>query len=99
MLFSRGWSWPTENDARAVLETSKYLVDNKVIEQAFTWKQVKDAFRATAPLVKQAYERLGAKPAPPSSRAPTPATCAGRRCGRWTAGPTGPERRPPRKML
>lgn len=62
VLFLRGWSWPTENDARAVLETSKYLVDNKMIEQPLTWSQVKESFSRTAPLVKQAYERLGAKP-------------------------------------
>jgi ABC-type nitrate/sulfonate/bicarbonate transport system substrate-binding protein len=63
VLFSRGWSWPTENDARAVLEASKYMVDNKVIEQPLNWKQVKTAFQRTAPLVKQAYEILGSKPA------------------------------------
>jgi ABC-type nitrate/sulfonate/bicarbonate transport system substrate-binding protein len=63
VLFLRGWSWPTENDARAVLEVSKYLVDSKVIEQPLTWAQVKNAFARTAPLVKQAYERLGSQPA------------------------------------
>ena len=63
VLFSRGWSWPTENDARAVLEVSKFLVDNKVIEKPLTWAQVKGAFARTAPLAKQAYERLGGKPA------------------------------------
>jgi ABC-type nitrate/sulfonate/bicarbonate transport system substrate-binding protein len=63
VLFSRGWSWPTENDALAVLESSKYMVANKVIEQPLTWAQVKGAFQRTAPLVKQAYERLGNKPA------------------------------------
>ncbi len=62
VLFSRGWSWPTENDARAVLESSKYMVQNKVIEQPLSWAQVKGAFARTAPLVKQAYERLGSKP-------------------------------------
>lgn len=63
VLFRRGWAWPTENDARAVLETSKYLVDNKMIEKPLTWAQVKGAFARTAPLVKQAYERLGSQPA------------------------------------
>ena len=62
VLFARGWSWPTENDARAVLETSKFLVDSRVIEQPLVWSQVKDAFVRTAPLVKEAYERLGSKP-------------------------------------
>ena len=64
VLFSRGWSWPTENDARAVLETSKFMADNKVIEAPLQWAQVKAAFSRTAPLVKQAYEKLGAKPVP-----------------------------------
>ena len=63
VLFSRGWSWPTENDARAVLETSKFMADNKVIDNALQWSQVKAAFSRTAPLVKQAYDKLGAKPA------------------------------------
>ena len=62
VLFSRGWSWPTENDARAVLETSKFMADNKVIENPLQWAQVKGAFSRTAPLVKQAYDKLGAKP-------------------------------------
>ena len=62
VLFARGWSWPTENDARAVLETSKFMADNKVIETALQWSQVKGAFARTAPLVKQAYDKLGAKP-------------------------------------
>ena len=63
VLFARGWSWPTESDARAVLETSKYLVGSKVIEQPLTWAQVKGAFAKTAPLVKQAYDKMGSKPA------------------------------------
>ena len=63
VLFSRGWSWPTENDARAVLESSKFMAGNKVIEKPLTWAEVKGAFTRTAPLVKQAYDRMGAKPA------------------------------------
>ena len=62
VLFERGWDWPTENDARAVLEASKYMVANKVIEKPLTWKQVKDSFTRTAPLVKQAYDLVGGKP-------------------------------------
>jgi ABC-type nitrate/sulfonate/bicarbonate transport system substrate-binding protein len=62
VLFSRGWTWPTENDARAILETSKFMAENKVIDKPLQWAQVKNAFTRTAPLVKQAYDRLGAKP-------------------------------------
>ncbi len=63
VVFARGWAWPTENDARAVLETSKYLVENKMIDEPLSWAQVKGVFQGTAPLVKQAFERLGSKPA------------------------------------
>ena len=63
VLFSRGWSWPTEKDALAVLESSRYMADNKVIEKPLEWARVKTAFARTAPLVKQAYDKLGAKPA------------------------------------
>lgn len=62
VLFARGWSWATENDARAVLETSKYLVGSKVIDEPLKWSQVKGAFTKTAPLAKQAYEATGSKP-------------------------------------
>ncbi len=62
VLFARGWSWPTENDARAVLETSKFMADNKVIDAPLQWGQIKGAFSRTAPLVKQAFDKLGAKP-------------------------------------
>ena len=34
VLFSRGWSWPTEKDALAILESSRYMAENKVIEKA-----------------------------------------------------------------
>ena len=63
VLFSRGWSWPTEKDALAVLESSKYMADNKQIEKALTWDTVRARFQRTAPLVKQAYDKLGSKPA------------------------------------
>lgn len=62
VLYLRGWAWPTESDARAVLETSKYLVDAKMIQAPLSWAQVKETFKRTAPLVKEAYDRLGAKP-------------------------------------
>ena len=63
VLFSRGWSWPTEKDALAILASSRYMADNKQIEKALTWDRVRGAFQRTAPLVKQAYDKLGSKPA------------------------------------
>jgi hypothetical protein len=62
VLFSRGWSWPTEADARAILETSRFMAENKVIEKPLAWSTIKGAFSRTAPLMKQAYDRLGSKP-------------------------------------
>lgn len=63
VLFSRGWSWPTEKDALAILESSKYMADNKQIDKALTWDKVRTQFQRTAPLVKAAYDKLGSKPA------------------------------------
>ena len=63
VVYHRGWAWPTENDARAVLETSKYLVGSKMIDKPLEWSQVKEAFSRTQPLLKEAYDRLGDKPA------------------------------------
>jgi ABC-type nitrate/sulfonate/bicarbonate transport system substrate-binding protein len=62
VLFKRGWCWPTEGDAAALLETSKYMVDGKLITKPLTWAQVKGAFAQTAPLAKAAYEKSGRKP-------------------------------------
>jgi ABC-type nitrate/sulfonate/bicarbonate transport system substrate-binding protein len=62
VLFKRGWCWPTEGDAAALLETSKYMVDGKLIPKPLTWTQVKGAFAQTAALDKAAYEKSGRKP-------------------------------------
>jgi ABC-type nitrate/sulfonate/bicarbonate transport system substrate-binding protein len=64
VLFKRGWCWPTEGDARALLETSKSMVDGKLITKPLEWDQVKAAFELTAPLDKTAYEKSGRKPDP-----------------------------------
>ncbi len=62
VLFKRGWVWPTEGDAAALLETSKYMVDGKLIPKPLAWTQVKGAFAQTAALDKAAYEKSGGKP-------------------------------------
>ena len=49
VLFARGWCWPTEGDATALLETSKFMVDGKLIPKPLAWSQVRDAFALTAP--------------------------------------------------
>jgi len=59
LIFSRGWSWPTNAEARAVQQASQYLVDGGVIEEPLSWAQVKGAFERTAPLARKAYELLG----------------------------------------
>jgi ABC-type nitrate/sulfonate/bicarbonate transport system substrate-binding protein len=40
VLFKRGWCWPTEGDAAALLETSKSMVDGKLITKPLEWVQV-----------------------------------------------------------
>jgi ABC-type nitrate/sulfonate/bicarbonate transport system substrate-binding protein len=62
VLFKRGWCWPTEGDAVALLETSKSMVDGKLIPKPLTWAQVKGAFAETAPLDKAAWEKTGRVP-------------------------------------
>jgi hypothetical protein len=53
---------PTEGDAAALLETSRYMVDGKLIPKPLTWAQVKGAFAQTAALDKAAYDKSGRKP-------------------------------------
>jgi ABC-type nitrate/sulfonate/bicarbonate transport system substrate-binding protein len=62
VLFKRGWCWPTEGDAVALLETSKSMVDGKLITKPLAWDQVKEAFALAAPLDKAAYEKTGRVP-------------------------------------
>ncbi len=62
VLFARGWCWPTEGDALALLETSKYMVEGKMIPKPLTWNQVRDAFALAAPTVRVAYDKTGRKP-------------------------------------
>jgi hypothetical protein len=62
VLFKRGWCWPTEGDALALLETSKYMVGGRMIPQPLTWIQVRDAFKLSAPAVQAAYDKSGKKP-------------------------------------
>jgi ABC-type nitrate/sulfonate/bicarbonate transport system substrate-binding protein len=62
VLFARGWVWPTEGDARAVLDTSKFMVEGKMIAKPLDWAQVKGAFALTAGPLREAYEKSGRKP-------------------------------------
>jgi hypothetical protein len=62
VLFARGWCWPTEGDARAVLDTSKFMVEGKMIAKPLEWSQVKGAFALTAGPLREAYEKSGRKP-------------------------------------
>ncbi len=70
VLFARGWCWPTEGDAAALLETSKYMVDGKLIPKPLTWSQVRDAFALAAPLLRTAYDKSGRKPDTPAFNTP-----------------------------
>jgi ABC-type nitrate/sulfonate/bicarbonate transport system substrate-binding protein len=63
VLFRRGWCWPTEGDATALLETSKTMVDGKLIAKPLTWAQVKAGFADAAQPAKIAYEKTGSTPA------------------------------------
>jgi hypothetical protein len=62
VLFKRGWCWPTEGDAAALLETSKAMVDGKLITKPLTWGEVKGAFATAAAPMKVAYEKSGSRP-------------------------------------
>jgi hypothetical protein len=62
VLFARGWCWSTEGDAVALLETSKFMVDGRLIQKPLAWSQVRDAFALAAPTVRAAYDKSGRKP-------------------------------------
>jgi hypothetical protein len=62
VLFERGWCWPTEGDATAVLEISKFMVEGKIIPKPLAWNQVRDAFAPAAKVLQEAYVKSGSKP-------------------------------------
>jgi ABC-type nitrate/sulfonate/bicarbonate transport system substrate-binding protein len=62
LLFMRGWVWPTEGDAWALVRTSEYMAEGKIIDTPLTWKQVTDNLAKGAPLLKEAYERMKSNP-------------------------------------
>jgi ABC-type nitrate/sulfonate/bicarbonate transport system substrate-binding protein len=62
VLFIRGWVWPTEGDAGALLSISQFMVEGGLIEEPLTWEQVKDAMRPAAPLIEKAWEMSGKVP-------------------------------------
>jgi hypothetical protein len=62
VLFIRGWVWPTEGDAGALLAISQFMVEGGLIEEPLTWDQVKDAMRPAAGLMKKAWEMTGKVP-------------------------------------
>jgi len=62
VLFKRGWCWPTEGDALALLETSKFMVEGRMIPKPLAWPQVRDGFALAAPTVRAAYDKSGRKP-------------------------------------
>jgi ABC-type nitrate/sulfonate/bicarbonate transport system substrate-binding protein len=62
LLFIRGWIWPTEGDVKSLLVTSNFMAEGKMIEKPLTWQQIKDNVGRAAPLIQQAYLRMGRKP-------------------------------------
>ncbi|HEX8012732.1 MAG TPA: PhnD/SsuA/transferrin family substrate-binding protein [Casimicrobiaceae bacterium] len=62
LLFQRGWVWPTEGDAQALLETSKFMVEARMIPKPLAWSQVRGGFALAAPSVRAAYDKSGRKP-------------------------------------
>lgn len=62
VLFKRGWCWPTEGDATAVLEISKVMVEGRIIERPLAWAQIRRAFEPCVAMMRDAYERTGRRP-------------------------------------
>jgi ABC-type nitrate/sulfonate/bicarbonate transport system substrate-binding protein len=62
VLFIRKWVWPTEGDVSAVVETSKFMTEGRLIDKPLSWEQVTQNVAKAAPLLKEAYERGGGVP-------------------------------------
>jgi hypothetical protein len=62
VLFARGWCWPTEGDATAILEISKFMVEGRLIPKPLVWSAVRDSFAPVTAQLREAYEKSGRKP-------------------------------------
>lgn len=62
VLFIRGWVWPTEGDAGALLAISQFMVEGGLIEEPLTWQQVKDAMQPGMTAIQKAWEMSGRVP-------------------------------------
>ena len=86
MLFQRGWCWPTEGDALALLETSKFMVEGKLIPKPLDVgagaRRVRADVRRRARGLRQ--DRPQARCGGSSTRRMR-RTCAARRSGIWRA--------------
>jgi hypothetical protein len=62
VLLQRGWIWPTEGDAIAIRQISKFMVEGRLIPEPLGWDQVKKSLAKAAPLLLKAYEATGKVP-------------------------------------
>lgn len=60
LLYLRGWSWLTHGDVRSIVANSEFMVKAGLIENAVSWEKVKQYASRVAPLIKRAYEIVGA---------------------------------------
>ena len=62
VLFRRGWSWPTEGDISAIVETSKFMVAGGLIPAPLEWSAVLENTAKSAKLIEEAYKLTGSRP-------------------------------------
>jgi hypothetical protein len=56
--YRRGWCWLTEGDLRAVVDQSALAAQGKMIDKPNTWETILKNISLTAPLAKEAYDRV-----------------------------------------
>jgi ABC-type nitrate/sulfonate/bicarbonate transport system substrate-binding protein len=59
LLFVRGWAWPTESDARSLIQMSSFMADTQQIDAPLTWDSLSASLNKVAPLLKRAYDMAG----------------------------------------
>ncbi len=92
VLFQRGWCWPTEGDALALLETSKFMVDGRSFPSRSSGRRCATRSRLPRRSCVPRTRRRAASPIRRSSRRRKRRTCVVRRYGRCSAGASAPDR-------
>lgn len=62
VVYKRGWTWLTRGDVMSLVAISKFMEGAGIIEEPISWEDVRQNLELIAPIMKEAYEKMGESP-------------------------------------